>query len=163
MPAYGEVTAVGQHRTAPAWVRRRSSTAEQADAAEVVVAGLPGPNVVARVRERVEGFRLEAGLRVHQLADRVETRPVDGGLRRGAPRRGSAIDWTSALRIRVPPADPPARTDPVAVERRGGRHHARHAGSRLERADERVRLPEHAVQVHLKARENRPIRARGWS
>ena len=114
---------------------------------------LPEADVVAVARERLDGAVLEAGLEVDDLARRVEPRPVDGLLRREA----LVQDPREHLRERRPEPGAPGGAggehEPLAVERDGRRHHARHALAGIERPDEQVGLPEHAVQVDVVARK----------
>src|SRR5215211_8289452 len=65
--------------SAPPRIRCRAGSGNQTDAAEVVVDGAPAPHLVLGL-ERGERLLFEAGLRVHELAGRVEPRAVDGAL-----------------------------------------------------------------------------------
>ena len=68
---------------------RPPRSARHAHPAEVVVRRRPAPHLVARsASSAATASSREAGLDVHDVAGRVEPRPVDGGLRRRGPRRG---------------------------------------------------------------------------
>ena len=140
---------------APARIGRPAGSANEADAAEVVVRR--GPDA-ARSQPASSSAATTSSLEP-RLQRGPSGRRGGGGAGRRRPAGASpssrtpASTWTSALRSRVPPAAPAASSSPSLRRPRRRRHHALHPLAGLERADEEVGLAEHAVQVHLEVRQ----------
>ena len=106
--------------------------------------------------ERVDPRLVEAGLHVDDVSRGVDPRAVDRVLR----QEPLVEDAREHLRERRPQARSPRRAgrehEPVTVDGDRGGHHALHPLPGLERPDEQVGFAEHAVQVHVVARQEVP-------
>jgi hypothetical protein len=123
-----------------------TAAADEADPAEIVMAGRPNPNREAcSLQSLLNGIR-EARLEVDEVADGVEAWAVDGivGAQAFVEEAGNDLDEGAPKPRPAGGAD--RQGQPVGVGADCRRHHARHPLSGLELADKEVGLAEHAVQ-----------------
>src|SRR6266545_1887561 len=138
--------------SAPPRIRCRVASGNQTDAAEVVVDGAPAPHLILGL-ERGERLLFEAGLRVHELAGRVQPGTIDGvlGFEPLVEDAGQGLDKRRSQARSSGCAGGQQRA--VLGKDDRGSHHALHPFPRLERVHDQIDLAEHAVQVDVEARQ----------
>src|SRR6185369_8362368 len=138
---------------APSRICRSAASGKQADPTEVVVDGAEAPDVVARFLERGKSRLVEARLDSDDLGRGMETWPIDGFLGGQAFVQDSAQHLDERRTKARPTGGPGGDCEAIVVEDECGGHHAFPPRPGLERAHLQVDLAEHAVQVHVQARE----------
>ena len=139
---------------APPRITRGAAPRDEADPAEVVMLRRPAPDRPTRRLEPRERVLVDPGLRVDELPrpDGSAVSPTASV----APSPSSSTDAatpTSAVRSRVPPAEPIASASPSSSKARLGAIMLSILARRNERHVVEVDLAEHAVQVQVVARE----------